>query len=310
MPLSKGVDGTWHLEFGPDEQDQWNPAYAEALPRYLTALDRAFSAARARSEFEFLASLLRVRGVQAAGWDPFETTVRAIPAILAVQQGTQDFEVARHLLLWLYAHTLEASEPYEILANLLDVVQGGRFKVHCFPAIRGRPPSPEYKIRRIAERAAAVNLAVVMTPLNEVWNREFRNAIAHADYTLHGGEVRTTRPVRTYPHEQVMALINRTLAYHEAFVFIFRHHIQSYTTPVAISVHPGFSDDPQARAVVIVREGEGAVGLKDGWSPAQIAAGKIPWRLARLYPSEVSLLMADPTRALLPPRPSAGTVHD
>src|SRR5262249_55543522 len=139
MPLTQRADGTWDLTFDPGERDQWNPAFAEALPRYLTALDRAFSAARRQSEFEFLLSLFRVRGIQVPGWDPFDTTSRAIPALLAVQQTIRDFDPPRHLHLWLYAHILEASEPYEILANLVDVPTGGRFQVDRFPASRARP---------------------------------------------------------------------------------------------------------------------------------------------------------------------------
>ncbi len=137
LPVVRNDDGMWVLRVDDHEQlkaDEANPVYLEALPRYLTALDPAFTRARARCEFEFLLSLFRVRGVQDAGWDPYETTLRAIPALVKVQDQIQEFEVGRHLQLWVYGHILEASEPYELLANLIDVANGGRFRIARFPA--------------------------------------------------------------------------------------------------------------------------------------------------------------------------------
>jgi hypothetical protein len=121
LPVISNDDGTWTLRIADHEQskaDQANPLYLEALPRYFTAFDLAFTRARERCEFEFLLSLFRVRGVQDAGWDPYETTLRAIPARRKVHDQIEEFEAARHLQLWVYGHILEASEPYELLGRL------------------------------------------------------------------------------------------------------------------------------------------------------------------------------------------------
>ncbi|MEE8613161.1 MAG: hypothetical protein V3S85_03395 [Nitrospirales bacterium] len=70
MPLSGSDDGTWDLRIENNERSNvegWNLAYREALPRYMTSLDPAFTRAYAKCEFEFLASLLHVRGAQDAG---------------------------------------------------------------------------------------------------------------------------------------------------------------------------------------------------------------------------------------------------
>src|SRR5207253_2769860 len=84
----------------------------EALARYLTAFDPAFSRAREESEFEFILTLLRVRGLQDAGWDPFVSTREAIGAIRRLHEQVaprdENFAVARHLQLWTYGHIVEA----------------------------------------------------------------------------------------------------------------------------------------------------------------------------------------------------------
>jgi hypothetical protein len=304
MPITRNDDGSWVLRI--EDQDRSHveksyPAYYEALPRYLTALDPAFVRAREKSEFEFLLSLFRVRGVQGPGWDPYETTQRAIPALVEVHAEIKDFEAARHLQLWIYGHILEASEPYEMLANLVDVANGGRFNIRRFPPYTGgRQQSPGMKMKEIQRACAAAGMPVVATPLREIWDRNLRNAVFHADYTLRRDEVRTLNPARVYDHDEIMTLVNRAIAYHHALAELYQVHIGSYAKPEVINVHPGFSRDPEERAVVIVREGYGAVGLKDAWTPEQVRRGKIRHRIGRFTPEEWQLLETDPALALLP----------
>lgn len=305
MQLTRDKDGTWSPTVEGHEQSRVNashPAYLEALPRYMTALDPAFTRARERCESEFIISLLRVRDTQDAGWDPYETTLRSIPALIKVFGQIDDFEVKRHLQLWIYGHILEASEPYELLANLIDVANGGIFSKDRFPPKRsGQPQSPGEKIDKMKKSAAAAGMSSVVTPLQEAWNRDFRNSIFHADYILYGDEVRTVRPLRTCTCDEVMTLTNRAIAYHEALSKLHQVQIASYMEPVPLNFHPELSKDPEERVVVIVREGYGAVGLKGAWTAEQIAAGKDPYLIGRFTMEEINLLENNPTLALLPP---------
>jgi hypothetical protein len=221
-----------------------------------------------------------------------------------VERG--EIEAARHLELWVYGHIVEASEPYELLANLVDVANGGRFKFDRFPPHpNGRPKSPGEKIQQLREMAVAAGMPGVASPLQEIWNREFRNAIFHADYSFYGNELRTVRPLKIYTHDEHMAILNRALAYHEALSHLYKIHIASYHEPEVIPVHPEFSQNPEERAVVIVREGYGATGMKDAWTREQIAAGYITFRIGRFTPDEIRILDSDHTLALLPRRPDS-----
>lgn len=128
-------------------------------------------------------------------------------------------------------------------------------------------------------------------------------AIFHSDYALHGVEVRLIGSQRSLSGDEVDTLCARADAYHHALATLRRTHLESYTAPVVIPAQP-FAPPP-AQAVVIVRQGEGAVGLKDAWSVAERAAGAIPFRLVVASYGEVAALNADPDLVLLPARTDA-----
>jgi hypothetical protein len=302
VDLARDENGVWSVVPTAVER-QRQPDFVEIFPRYLTSFDPLFEAAGQANEFEFLVTLLGVRGLQGPGWSAYETTLRAISKMQAVHNELADDDAARHLKLWVYGHIVEASEPYEVLANLLDIAAGGRFRVARFPAgPNGQPQSPGVKIASIARQAADNGLEDVALPLSEVWDREFRNAIFHADYALHGLEVRLTGTQRVLSGDEVELLSARAVAYHEALALLRRAHLESYRSPVVIPAQP-FAPEPE-KAVVIVREGAGAVGLKDALTPEERAAGGIPFRMAIGTPEELALLDSDPDRAVLPARPS------
>lgn len=271
----------------------------------MTALDSCFSLARERDELQFLFTLFRVRGVQEAGWDPYETSLRAIPALVDLYRNTGNVEAADHLALWLYGHIVEASEPYELLANLVDVANGGHFNlVSHFPRKRsGAPCSPGDKKDLLRKRASTASLSSVVTPLEEIWDRDLRNAIFHADYVLYEGGIRILNPANTYSQHEMMTIVNRAIAYHGALAALFSLSIESYDKPKVVPNSRHFPANPELQWVVIVREGHGATGVKSTWTADQIKAGKIPVRVGRFYPGETAMLDNDPSLAVLPRRP-------
>ena len=253
------------------------------------------------SEVNFLFSIFAVRGMQDAGWDPYETTVRAIDSIRKLQQGGIEGEADWHLALWIYGHIMEASEPYEFLANLIDVATGGRFIIQRFsPQSSGAPLSPQIKIERLKAQAANAGMPKVVLPMKESWNRGLRNAIFHADYCLYGDEVRTIRPLRSYARDEVLTIMNNALAYHEAMSILRKSHIAAYTEPTVIPCDPKFTGNPEETTVVIVREGHGAVGLKDNWTKEELSQGCIPYQMGRFTYDEMKMLDTDRTLSLLP----------
>jgi hypothetical protein len=313
MPPVRDQNGTWSLVIVDENdratQESSDPSYLEALPRYLTLFDPAFIKAKERSEFAFIQTLLAVRGLQDPGWKPYETSLSAINEICAVHAKAESYTAKRHLELWLFGHAVEASEPYEILANLIDISQGGTFHTARFPPNeKGVPQFVDHKIAQLEKAAKSAGMPGVVTPLQEVWDRELRNAIFHSDYSLHGGEVRFTKAgiLSSYGHDKIVILVNRALAYFTALRWLRSHHISSYTEPKEVAVHPLNAGAPNERAIVMVREGHGAIGLKDAWTEEDVRAGRFHWRIAHYSEEERQLADADPMRTSFPARVRPG----
>jgi hypothetical protein len=99
MPLIRGQDGTWFLR--PESQaervqeENAHSSYLEALPRYLTLFDTVFTRARERSEFSLLWTLLGVRGLQDAGWDPYDTSLEAIDTMRTIHAKAESYTAKR-----------------------------------------------------------------------------------------------------------------------------------------------------------------------------------------------------------------------
>jgi len=315
MRFSKAQDGTWSFlpesEADKTTQEQAEGPYPEAFPRYLTAFDLAFTRAKERSEFAFIETLLRVRGMQDAGWDPFESSLEAIGQIRAIRAQAESYLAKRHLELWLFGHIVEASEPYEILSNLIAISQGDTFKIARFLSRTRRQQSPGSKIDQLERVATSAGLLSVVAPMREVWDRDLRNAIFHSDYSVHGPEVRFKKDgyAHAYGHEKIMTLVNRALAYFDALRFLNAHYIRSYTEPKEITVHPLNAGVPGERAVVLVREGYGAIGLKHAWTLEELQRGHINWHFGRFSMEEMKLIDADPMRALFPAEPAAPAIE-
>lgn len=226
-------DGVWSATPTATEEEQ-QPDFVRELPRYLTAFDHLFEKAHEANEFEFLMTLLGFRGLQGPGWSAYETTLQAIPSLTQVHNRLPpgDAVAARHLKLWLYGHIIEASEPYETLANLLDMASGGRFRITRFPVgERGQMTSPGRKIETIANAATQAGFAELAQPLRDMWDREFRNAIFHADYALNGVEIRLISVQRVVSGEEIERLCATANAYHEALAYLAAHISRATRSP-------------------------------------------------------------------------------
>jgi hypothetical protein len=317
---TRNDDGTWTVRYS-DSGDR-NQVYDQAVERYLAAFDPAFQKAYEACEAEFVMALLRVSSAQDAGWNPYETTLRAIPSMLQlhalIPEGDEYYEMSRHLALWTYGHIVEASEPYAILGDMLDIASGGRFMgAMRFPDVPERKPKQgehewmigkrsqnfwREKLPELERLAEVAGVPGVLEPIHEVWDRDLRNAVFHADYSIHGSETRIPGKGKTYSHDELQTLINRAFAYHQALAVLQDVHVQSYTEPVAVAVHTDAARESDEVMVVMVREGRGAIGLRYVYTPEELAAGAIPAWIARVFPDERAAIQADPTLVLLSAR--------
>ena len=296
--------GAWKIEATAEERKR-KPDYLEALPRYLTSFDPMFAKAKDQ-EAQFILALLGIYGFQSAGWVPYDTTIAAVQSVTRLHNETNDRGAAQHLKLWIYGHIVEAAAPYDLLANVIQVGREKPARRTWFPAGNGPPVSPGKKIETIGEWASQDGNAEVGKLLGQIWDRELRNAIFHADYALDGAEVHLPGGGGFRTGDEIEELSGKATAYHDAVAGLRSFHLHSYTEPKRIPAG-AISADPDEELVVIVREGDGAVGLKDGFTPEELAAGAIRFRYAKVSLDEVELLEDDPQLAKLPRRPDASS---
>ena len=95
-------------------------------------LDALFEAAKARDEFEFGCTLLRVRGMESAGWGPFVETSRLVDDLLTLSGAPLVGHTKVRLGLLFYSHLTEVSAIYDMLANLTLVIAGERYTMYPF----------------------------------------------------------------------------------------------------------------------------------------------------------------------------------
>jgi hypothetical protein len=192
--------------------------------------------------------------------------------------------------------------PYELLGNLAQISVGHPAVMDPFRDLRTRP-SPGEKIAAIADWADAAGNQAVAYLLPQIWDRELRNAIFHSDYSIHGAEVRLPALGQARSLEELAVVSGKAAAYHDGVLGVRRYHLESYAEPKRVRAGSISLANPDEELWIIVRDGDGAVGLKDALTAAERTAGGISFRYAKLYPDEKRMLDADPDLALLPARP-------
>jgi hypothetical protein len=156
------------------------------------------------------------------------------------------------------------------------------------------------KIKYLKQLAKSVGMESVTEPIIEVIDRRLRNAIFHSDYSVgHDGEVIIYNPEHIYTKREVLIILNRSLAYHEAMKNLIATYTKSYDSPKIIKVSSSFNPDPDARAQIIVREKHGVTALKASRSKQQIQDGQVAWELGNYLSYEPEMVRAG--RYLLPP---------
>lgn len=274
----------------------WNKDYKEAVIRYLNFLDPLFEKARKTSEWDFVLTLLRFRGIQDAGWDAYENSLEAVEAVMDMEKRLRG-DVKLNIFLWLYGHIVEASEPYETTANLLNICLDEAYRAYNFPKIKTlkgyRPQSPSEKINYLEKLAKKANMTNVINPMKEVYDSDLRNAVYHSDYAVYKGEVRLSNPDKIISAHDTLVLLNRALAYHEICKNLIQGYRSGYNKPKFIDVPHYFSKEEGMKAALIIRKGYGLIGVRSTWTKEEVASGKIPFYLGRYLPYEQKYIDKD-----------------
>ena len=107
-----------------NKQEQFHQEYYD----YLTSL---FKKAAEKNGVDFVFTLLRVSGIESGYWDPFVEGEEALSEYSKIlkevsKKGTNKNSFRMALLI--YCHATEMSAPYDMLLNLVRVINGKHYK--------------------------------------------------------------------------------------------------------------------------------------------------------------------------------------
>ena len=204
-----------------------------------------FDRAKETDEFEFGCVLLRVRGIEDVGWDPFVETAHVVEDLMGLSVGPLRVHAKARLGLLLYSHLTEVTAIYSVLGNLTRVVSGERYVMDPFleAAPRNRKGEPQFFSTPAMVRALRSMLEEAGHPsVGDLFDWFFvsglRNTFAHADYTLHEDKFRSRSEyfevggIRTpeIDLELVADIVNRALTFYGEFIDEFESQRGSYTS--------------------------------------------------------------------------------
>ena len=147
-----------------------------------------FQKAKETDEFEYCSTLLRIRGMEDAGWDPMRESWDLAQQLMALQNAPLEQSLRLRLALFLYCHLTEMSDVYDIPANMLRVISGERYSIS--PFLNGLkqgenpPTSPSGKARRIKDLAHEHDMQELGDIFEVMLVKQVRNAFYHSDYIL------------------------------------------------------------------------------------------------------------------------------
>lgn len=273
--------------------NQVHPTYAKSLENTLNKLGPIFQLAMKKNQFQFGLALLGVKSFQDAGWEPFET-LREIHKIFSKVKKNLDGKELLHISLFFYGVAVEASEPYEIIANLFNIIEGKPYIRDNFPDERTkkgfRQIYPIEKIEKLKERAAKLNFSLDF--YDNFFDNKLRNAVFHSNYNVHNEEIRFSRRGQDYVYNRDTWIqkVNGAYSYYESIIFMLSKFKKEFASDKLLDAYPHFSKIKGEKGVPIIRKGHGLIGVKDNWTEEEKRKGRIPWWIGRSYKYEKILI--------------------
>jgi len=241
-------------------------------------IQNLFERAKAKDEFEYACKLLRIRGVESAGWDSLEETDQLFQDITGLMNSPLRGYTQVRLALLLYSHLTEVDAIYLVLANLVRVIQGERYTMDPFaqlyqprgkPRMDQRPPSAKSVVNYLVKCADEQKESDLVELLNWFFHDNVRNAFFHSDYIIHQDEFRSReawllQKDGTYSPSlklvELMELINRGILFYQVFMATFIGHIRSYKADKEVKGR--FGQNGEVVSITLTASKDGLYGFK------------------------------------------------
>lgn len=177
-------------------------------------------------------TLLRVSGLQDAGWDPFEESEAAFEDFnwhLNAQDDALSPTSQWRIGLLMYCQAIEMSAVHATLANILRILLGEPYHLNPLGSL-GRPnkkrmfkfypPSAKVKWQKLGNMATEARRDELVRMIDAVYNDSVRNAFSHSDYILTETHFRWTEGGlgSQMPLEHVNNLITNAFSFFGSFM--------------------------------------------------------------------------------------------
>ncbi len=205
------------------------------------------------SYFDLIFCILRIQGMSDSGWDPYETTLRAIPKIQELWRAA-DTELSKHIGLWIYGHIMEASEPCMSVSptSFASHPASGDKSSRPFRRRAIAPRSPGEKIAELRNQSRTAagfigrdsSLARRLGPSAQKCFLPCRLLCSRDPDFL-----RTLNPAKEYTHGSnttiwLTAQSLSMMSFHDSY----KLYVGGYDRPIEIGVHQVSLPDPDERA--------------------------------------------------------------
>jgi len=241
--------------------------YPQYLKEYRGIFEPLFKEAKRKSEFNLIMSLLAIRGMSDAGWEPFENTEDVFAEVYR-QNGRFKNSLRFNILLWLYVHLIECSEHYELVANLVKTIKDEDYIIANHKNKDYVNLRVSQKIDRLSRLSKGTGYENVVTPFKDAFSPRFRNAIGHGDYALKSGSeggmtvIDDTGFPKLFSHQEVSDLVNKAMALHVALRQLKYEYISKYKNSKVIKSSNGFGHGTSIDITLIVRRNYGVIGFR------------------------------------------------
>ena len=146
--------------------------------------------------FDMLCTLLRVSGLQDAGWDPFEESEQAFQDFnwhLKARSDELSDKSQWRIGLLMYCQAVEMSAVHATLANLLRILLdqpyhmnplGSLGRPHKKRMFKWYPPSATTKWKKLWDMATEAGQTGLVRLIDVIYSDQIRNAFSHSDYII------------------------------------------------------------------------------------------------------------------------------
>lgn len=206
-----------------------------------SAFSELFLAAKSKDELQFVLSLnSEFRGEQDTGWSTADEAIAAFNDYVEFINKLNNGKMRIRIALSFYCQIAEASGFYEILKNMIRVVDGQKYSMWPFQEIVKRhadsgkqiAPNSNAVMKNIIGHAKNVGLNEVVEVCRDAFDADIRNAFAHADYIVWEDGLRLRFRNGGYPRkiewDTFSAIYDRGINFFNILKSIVDENIRSY----------------------------------------------------------------------------------